>query len=148
VGIWSIEGFASDDALDWLQSLDASEGTEPVIRALRYVLDSSDPRLDARRAAVALTAAELVAALHGHAHPALPESGLRWVEALARVPRNSDDAEGPVLATRALDYVVTSSELSEIWSQRSDERQWRAALDDLRMRLAAAGGSPPANLPP
>ena len=145
MGIWSIEGFASDDALDWLHKLEPADGVEPVVRALRHVLESSDPLLDASRAAIALTAAELVAALHGRAHPALPEEGQRWVAAQRDRPRDGLDAEGPVLATRALDYVVTSSELSEIWSQHADERQWRSALDDLRMRLAAAGGSPPVN---
>lgn len=145
MGIWSIEGFASDEALDWLGGLAASEGTEPVRRRLRRVVESSDPHLHAGEAEIALAAAELAAALHGRPHPALPDVARRWVEA-QRADGRPTEAEALALlvdATRALDLVVTSSALAEIWSQRTDERLWRAALDDLRMRLAAAGGSAP-----
>ena len=86
------------------------------------------------------------------AHPeeprfALPDVARRWVAAHREEPSSGseDDAlEMLVDATRALDLVVTTSALAEIWSQRPDAPLWRAALDDLRMRLAAAGGSAPA----
>ena len=87
-----------------------------------------------------------VAALHGRPHPDLPDSALRWLEAQADPPLGADgskDLDALVLATRALDYVVTSSELAEIWSQQLDQRSWQAALDDLRMRLAEAGSATP-----
>jgi hypothetical protein len=145
MGIWSIDGFASDEALDWLKGLDPQAGAEPVVRALRVAVESPDPHLDTRRAQVALAAAELVAALHGRPHPELPEPALRWLESQTDPPLGADgskDIDALVLATRALDYVVTSSELAEIWSQQSDQRPWQAALDDLRMRLAEAGGGP------
>ena len=149
MGIWSVEGFASDEALDWLQRLDPAEGTEPVRRALHYLAEWSDPDLDATRAVIALAAAELVAALYGHPHPSLPEPARRWLAAQSGEERGGGaDVEALVLATRALDFVVTSSELAEIWSQRADERVWRAALDDLRMRLAAAGGAEPGSAAP
>jgi hypothetical protein len=146
MGIWSMEGFASDDALDWLAGLDAGAGVEPVRRTLRRVVESADPHLDAREAEVALAAAELAAALHGRPHPAIPAVARRWVEAQRSSDPMSPDERLEMLvdATRALDFVVTSSALSEIWSQRADEALWRAALDDLRMRLAAAGGAAPA----
>jgi hypothetical protein len=46
------------------------------------------------------------------------------------------DEEALALATRALDFVVTSSALAELWSQRDDADRWRARLDDLRLRLS------------
>lgn len=145
MGIWSIEGFASDEALDWLSGLAPEEGVEPVRRTLRRVVESSDPHLGAGEAAIALAAAEVAAALHGRPHPALPETARRWVEAQRGNGRvaEADALQLLVDATGALNLVVTSSALAEIWSQRADERLWRAALDDLRMRLAAAGGSAP-----
>ena len=145
MGISSIDGFASDEALDWLQGLDPQAGAEPVVRALRVAVESPNPHLDTRRAQVALAAAEPVAALHGRPHPELPEPALRWLASQTDPPLGADgskDIDALVLATRALDYVVTSSELAEIWSQQSDQRPWQAALDDLRMRLAEAGGGP------
>lgn len=147
MGIWSIEGFASDEALDWLGGLDPTEGTEPVRRTLRRVVEARDSHLRAADAEIALAAAELAAALHGRPHPALPDVARRWVAAHREEPSSGaeDDAlEMLVDATRALDLVVTTSALAEIWSQRPDAPLWRAALDDLRMRLAAAGGSAPA----
>lgn len=146
MGIWSIEGFASDEALDWLAGLDTSDGLEPVRRTLRRIVESADPHLDVGEAEVALAAAELAAALHGRPHPALPAPARRWVEAQrSREALPADESLAMLVdATRALDFVGTSSALAEIWSQRAEGALWRAALDDLRMRLAAAGGAAPA----
>jgi hypothetical protein len=147
MGIWSPDGFASDEALDWLQGLDPDAGAEPVVRALRVAVESPDPYLDTRRAQIARAAAELVAALHGRPQSGLPDPARRWVEAQGDPPlgaEGSKDLDALVLATRAIDYIVRSSELAEIWSQQLDQRPWQAALDDLRMRLAEAGGGPTA----
>ena len=144
MGVWSIDGFASDEALDWIQGLDPEAGVEPVVRTLRAAAESPDPRLDAARSQVTLAAAELVAAVYGQPHPALPESARRWLAAQHTPPaRRADEIETLTLATRALDLVVTSSVLAEIWSQQDDHARWQGALDDLRMRLAAAGGVAP-----
>jgi hypothetical protein len=90
-----------------------------------------------------------VAALYGQPHPALPAAARRWLEAQRPLPAGGSDELGPLtLATRALDLVVTSSALAEIWSQQEDQARWQSALDDLRMRLAAAGGVRPAGPEP
>ena len=139
MGTWGVDGFANDEALDWIERLDPRDGAGPVRRELRSIAEAPDPHLTAPRAAIALAAAELVAALHGQPHPELPPAARRW---LAAQPAHEATGEDDALvdATRALDFVVTGSQLSETWSQRTDERAWRAALDELRMRLAAAGG--------
>ena len=136
--------FCTDEAADWLQRLDPARGKAPVDKALRAVADSADPRASAGRAEIALVAAELVAAMHGHPHPALPAPARSWVEAQggAHAVRSDADFDALVMATRALDLIVTSSQLSDAREEpRADER-WRDALDDLRMRLATAGGMP------
>ena len=143
MGIWSVEGFASDEALDWLGRLDPADGIDPVVRELHAVADAPDPRLTIARAGIALAAAELVAAIGGQPHPSLPEAARRWVD--AQHPRTSDTGlsiDTLVEATRALDFVTTSSQLAELWSQHPDDSTWRDSLDDLRMRLAKAGGVP------
>lgn len=136
--------FCTDDAADWLQRLDLSDGVAALDQALRSVADAADPRAAAGRAEIALVAAELVAALHGHPHPALPEPGRRWVDSQggARSVHADADFDGLVLATRALDLVGTSSQLSDARDEAAADASWRASLDDLRMRLAAAGGMP------
>src|SRR3712207_6773555 len=91
MGIWSVDGFGSDEALDWLQGLDPTAGADPVVRALRMAVESPDPHLDARRAQVALAAAELVAELHGRPHPELPEPALRWLASQTDPPLGAED---------------------------------------------------------
>jgi hypothetical protein len=136
--------FCTDEAAAWLERLDPARGRAPVDHALRSVAESADPRVEADRAEMALVAAELVAAIHGYPHPALPEPGRAWVDALggARAVRTDADFEALVMATRALDLIVTSSQLSDARIAADADERWRASLDDLRMRLAAAGGMP------
>jgi hypothetical protein len=136
--------FCTDEAAEWLQRLDPSQGKAPIDRALRAVAESADPRASAGRAEIALVAAELVAAMHGHPHPALPTPGRAWVEAQGGVHavRSDADFEALVMATRALDLIVTSSQLSDARDEASADERWRDSLDDLRMRLATAGGMP------
>jgi hypothetical protein len=65
VGTLGVEAFANDDALDWLLELDPADGVRPVLAALERAAGAIDPHLDAHTAAVALAAAELLAALRG-----------------------------------------------------------------------------------
>jgi hypothetical protein len=138
MGILDADAFASDEARDWLLRLDPADGSEPLTRALMSMTSTGDAWLDAARAQETLAAAELVAALHGHPHPALPATARSWVvEVSAGSPTGAAPGEEMLaLATRALDLVVTSSALSELWSQQADEGRWRAAMDDLRLRLS------------
>jgi hypothetical protein len=136
--------FCTDEAAAWLQQLDPARGRAPVEFALRSVAESADPRAGAARAEIALVAAELIAAIHGYPHPALPAPGAAWVAAQggARDVKSDADFEALVMATRALDLIVTSSQLSDARDEPDADARWRASLDDLRMRLAAAGGMP------
>ena len=139
MGILGASPFENDDAREWLEGLDAGDGAAPVIALLRRASEgASDPHLDARTAATGLAAAELVAALRGHPAPDLPRAAQDWVAAqAAAAPTGDAPDEGTLaLATRVLDFVVTSSALAELWSQRPDADHWRARLDDLRMRLS------------
>ena len=138
MGTLGVEAFANDDALDWLLELDPAAGVRPVLAALERAAGAADPHLDAHTAAVALAAAELLAALRGHPHPTLPEIATDWVAAvtLASPTGAAPGTEELALATRALDLVVTSSALAELWSQRPDDAEWRSELDGLRLRLS------------
>jgi len=136
--------FCTDEAAGWLQQLDPRRGMAPIDRALSAVADSADPRASAGRAEIALVAAELVAALHGQPHPALPEPAVEWLDAQGgpHAVRTDGEFDALVTATRALDLIVTSSQLSDARVEPDADDSWRAALDDLRMRLATAGGMP------
>lgn len=131
MGIWDDDSFANDEARDWLARLDAADGLRPLRQLMLAVTTVPDPALDVRQAAHVLAAVELVAALAGRPHPALPEAARRW----CAQQHEEADTDVRILATRALDHVGTSSALSELWSQRADEASWHRELDDLRMRL-------------
>lgn len=135
MGIWDDDSFSNDEALDWLARVDPADGLQPIRQLLYAAVAAPEPALDVRQAGHVLAAVELVAAAAGRPHRALPEAARRWLARLAERP----DEETRILATRALDFVGTSSALAELWSQRADERGWHAELDDLRMRLASGG---------
>lgn len=137
MGVWDDDGFANDEARDWLSRIDPVDGLQPLRQIMRAVTDVPEPALDSRQASHVLAAVELIAAAGGRPHPGLPEAARRWVLGVREVP----DADDRILATRALDIVGTSSALSEVWSQRSDEAGWHAELDDLRMRLTPPAGT-------
>lgn len=131
MGIWDDDGFANDEALDWLARVDPAEGLAPLRQLMRAVTLAPEPALDPRQAAHLFAAVELMAAAGGRPHPALPLAARQWNAAR----REDPDPDDLILATRALDFVGTSSALAELWSQRPDEAAWHAELDDLRMRL-------------
>lgn len=131
MGIWDDDGYANDEALDWITRLDPAEGLQPVRQLMHATLAASEPALDMRQSGHLLAAVELVAAAVGQPHPAIPEAARRWCAAQGETP--DDDLR--ILATRALDFVGTASAFSELWSQRADDAAWRRELDDLRMRL-------------
>lgn len=134
MGIWDDDGFANDEALDWLGRLDPAAGLQPVRQLLHAAVEAPEPTLDVRQAGRVLAAVELVAAAGGHPHPGLPEAAGRWC--LAQGEHPDDDTR--ILATRALDLVGTSSALAELWSQRPEGAGWHRELDGLRMRLTPA----------
>ncbi|HEY0997652.1 MAG TPA: DUF4259 domain-containing protein [Gemmatimonadaceae bacterium] len=139
MGILGADPFENDDAREWLESLDVAAGSAPLVEMLRRIVDgASDPHLDVRRSTLALAAAELLAALHRRPADALPRAGQDWVAGVSGgdAAGSAPDEEALALATRALDFVVTSSALAELWSQRDDADRWRARLDDLRLRLS------------
>ena len=131
MGIWDDDGFANDDALDWLAHLEPAAGLQPVRQLLHAAVEAPTPSLDLRDAGRVLAAIELVAAAGGRPHPQLPAAARRWCTEQGEWP----DDDTRILATRALDFVGTSSALSELWSQRADEASWHDELDGLRMRL-------------
>jgi hypothetical protein len=139
MGIWDDDGFANDEALDWLLRLEPGDGLQPLRQLMHAAIDGPDPALDARQAGRVLAAVELVAAAGGQPHPGLPERAREWCRAQPERP----DEETRILATRALDFVGTSSGLAELWSQRADVAGWHQELDSLRMRLTPAAVPPP-----
>lgn len=131
MGIWDDSSFGNDEALDWMSRLDADDGLQPLRQIMHAATSTPAPALDLPQASRLLAAVELMAAAGGRPHPGLPERARRWCITQGEAPVEDD----LILATRALDFVGTTSALAELWSQRSDVNGWHQQLDQLRMRL-------------
>lgn len=127
MGAWGYLPFENDDALDWLEELEAG-GADVVRKALakaglRYV--------EAPDGAIALAAAEVTAASQGNPLGDLPENVTDWVTAHG-AEITAEDVE---MAVEAVERVAgEESELAELWDD-ADEPEWRESLDDLAERL-------------
>jgi hypothetical protein len=135
MGAWGSGPFENDDAADWRYLLLDGGGPEVVAGALRAVVGGSAPDLpEASRAAAA---AAVVGAGLGLADLELPDDLREWLAA-------TDPSAWPPLApeaVRALDRVLTQSELRDLWSEAGDG-SWSAETRALRDRIieAATGG--------
>ncbi|MFC8523420.1 DUF4259 domain-containing protein [Pseudarthrobacter sp. NPDC057230] len=130
MGAWGYLPFENDDALDWLEELQAS-GADVVRSALAK---ASDRYVEAPDGAVALAAAEVTSASQGNPLGDLPENVSDWVTAHG-AEITAEDVE---MALEAVERVAgEKSELAELWDD-ADEPEWRESLDNLVERLRTA----------
>lgn len=133
MGAWGSGPFDNDDAADWRYSLVDGGGPEIVAAALGAVLAGA---ADLATAGNAVAAAAVVGAGLRVAQAEVPDDVRVW---LAGQP----PATWPPLAfdaVRALDQVLTRSELRELWGEADDD-SWAAETRALRDRIAVAGGA-------
>lgn len=133
MGAWDFGSFDNDDASDWLYELAESSDLSTILAALNTVDRMGGEYLEAPDCAIALAAAEIVAALRGHPVAKLPENAQAWVSAHRQL-------DGPALVPLALSVIQrirTNSELRELWDESGDAAKWSETLDDLSSRLKA-----------
>lgn len=138
MGAWGYGSFENDDALDWVYTLQESQGFSLIIQASDAILSSSGDYLDASDCANALAAAETVAALAGRPAKALPEEVIHWVEeqkAGLFQTRQLVDEQLISKAKRAVHAVLSDSELKELWEETDGFEDWEAVVADLLERL-------------
>lgn len=128
MGAWGHRSFDNDDALDWLGDLEeqgpilVQDALEQIVALVAY--DDS--------CSAALAAAELVAAAHGRGDDRLNETAAAWLRGnraeVATIDRK--------LAHRAVERIVTKSELRDLWSEGGDASEWESDVRELMHRLA------------
>jgi hypothetical protein len=133
MGAWDFGPFDNDDAGDWLYDLEKSSDTSVIDDALRKVTDIGDEYLEAPDCSSAIAAAEIVAAVRGHAVVKLPDNAKLWVEAHRTLVVTSIVPN----ALAALQRIRTNSELKELWDESEEASKWYATIDDLTQRLKA-----------
>jgi hypothetical protein len=115
MGVWGYLPFENDDALDWLEELEA--GGSDVIR--QALAKAGDRYVEAPDGAVALAAAEVTAASQGNPLGDLPENVTDWVTAHG-LEITAEDVEmavevvDRVRTQRWLEETIDSQELSSI----------------------------------
>ncbi len=132
MGAWGAGVFENDDAMDFVFELSESEGWKLVRRTFRDCLDEG--YTDATQSAMALAAAEVVAAAKGHPLKELPNEIQSWVaQHREDLPAGLEDRAREVVE-KVLDD--EESELRQLWAEEKSA-DWTAALDDLINRLSA-----------
>ena len=130
MGAWGAGSFENDDAMDWVADLAEGSGDAVLREAFAPFAVTDDRYLEAPGCAIAIAAAEAVAAARGRPTGSLPEEVRDWVKKKPAV-----SADLLVLARAAVDRVVRKSELQELWDGSDSADEWRAAMADLRARL-------------
>jgi hypothetical protein len=130
-GIWGYGSFENDDAVDWLDECITSDSTQPVAEALDTALTLDI--IDVRRGAIAVAAAEVVAAALGKPSPSLPQDALAWVKRQPAEPLADLAPKARMALSRVSDAKV--SKLRQVWSGGRANR-WSTVVADLDARLA------------
>ena len=149
MGAWGAGSFENDWAQDWLGDLCQSGGASAVRIALAKVVENGGTKysapsllerlrgrsrhtdwLEARIAAKALAAAEVVAAWQGWPTENLPDNLVAWLQQ----NKSSFSSDMVPLARQAVSIVKTNSELKDLWEE-GDVSQWISVVKNLEQRL-------------
>ena len=136
MGAWGHLPFDNDTTNDWAYGLDDVDDLSLVESAFDEIEAVGTDYLDQDVACNALGACEVLARLLGHPGytNAYTEKVDQWVTAHKLKPP-------PALlkrASSAIDRILGSdSELRELWEEGDEAGDWRAAIEDLRVRVRA-----------
>jgi hypothetical protein len=130
-GASNVGSFDNDDALDWVDGLERA-GSSVLATTLREV-DAKAEYVEAPQCSVALAAAEVVAAAHGHPAAQLPAPVTAWLKRVApsATPELLAQARAAVKTCRDSDR----SELRQLWLESDESTAWLADTAGLLSRL-------------
>lgn len=130
MGTWGAGPFDNDEASDWVYELEGADDLALVRDALEEAVEAHG-YLDGRDGAIAVAAAEVVAAAAGRPNSSLPEEVQAWLDTVSPTP-TANDLD---LARRAIERLCgDKSELVELWTQAGRDG-WDSHITDLRTRL-------------
>jgi hypothetical protein len=132
MGSWGYLAFENDDALDWAAELEGADSTTILVDAFDIILELEGDYIELPEASIAIAAAEVLAGLLGRADPSLPEVVTAWIE---RQKQEGVDVAVVEKARRAIDLVLTDSELQGVWEDAGN-LDWKVCIEGLIRRLA------------
>lgn len=133
MGAWSIGTFGNDDAVEWLEELQASTDRSILQSALEKT-ESGDEYLEAPEGIHILCAGEIISALQGQSASDLPDEARDWVQ-----KHKSLDVSSLIpIAINKIDQVLgVGSELRQLWQENEDDYPaWRETVSALKARLS------------
>jgi len=133
MGAWGRGPFENDSALDWVGELEESEDISILGDAFDAIPRADEEYIEVDEASAAIAAAEVVAAMAGRSMAtALPGEVQTW---MAGKPK----PKPPLIkkAIRAVQRVLKSSELQELWEESGAFAEWGASVDELVARLSS-----------
>ena len=123
--------FMNDDALEWISTLEGSEGFEAISEAFDAVFEEGD-FMEPSVAFEALAAAEVIAAMLGQSAPDLPDEVTTW--AAGKKPPKATLIKK---AQRAVKLVARDSGLNDSWIDPDGPAHWQEHVNGVLQRLSA-----------
>ncbi|MCF2857167.1 DUF4259 domain-containing protein [Pseudoalteromonas sp. SMS1] len=140
MGAWSEDNFGNDSANDWIWELEKSKGVNTLLSPIQSVLNENE-YLEVDICCEALAASEVIAAAISNDYTLLPDEARNWLNRkqgwlTGRKPQIT--AEHAKQALRAVQKVLSSSELQELWVEDGVNEKWRAIQSNLIAKLENA----------
>lgn len=130
MGAWGVKSFENDDALDWINELQAADDASLIEETLKSILDRGEEYVEAPEASRAIAAAEIIAAANNPTTPDLPEDAKQWIRLHPIKSKGITQ-----LASRVIHRIKTASELKDLWELSDFGLEWSKVINDLEMRL-------------
>lgn len=130
MGAWGQGSFENDEAMDWVAELETYADDGLLINALNSAIDQAEDYPEAPDSAIALAAAEVIAALLGKPADDCPNEVDAWIQ-----ERPAPSSSLIAKARQAAEVVLSNSELKDLWTESDALETWQASVEDLLSRL-------------
>ncbi|CAH0525187.1 hypothetical protein CTH30272_00593 [Allocatenococcus thiocycli] len=140
MGAWSEDNFGNDSASNWIWELEKSKGVNTLLSPIQSVVNENE-YLEVDICSEALAASEVIAAAITNDHILLPDEARNWLNRkqgwlIGRKPQIT--AEHAKQALRAVQKILSSSELQELWEEDGVNEKWREIQSNLIAKLESA----------
>ena len=137
MGAWAVGNFENDDALDWVSDIIESSGIEKLLFPINSVL-SNQEYLESSTCSEALVSIEIISAYKNADCSNVPEEVKIWLSTkkgflFRKKPEfTSIHTE---LAKQALEKIISSSELKDLWQDSEHFEEWCGIQNKLGQSL-------------
>lgn len=137
MGARGIGNFENDDAGDWVYDLEKSKDKSILHKALNSVLKNSE-YIEAPECCEALAAAEVICSGLSSEHSSMSEEVIKWLNKKPGLFKKSItfDAIDAQKSIAAINKILKSSELKELWEETNEFEEWKNIENRLIEKLS------------